>query len=282
LNFQPTKKIIFVFLVLTLVSSVSTITFVTGNNNVNLAFAKKHNSISSSGGGDKSSGDKSSTDNTNIGTTMGGSGDSNSGSSDNSGGSAQLLTPATDNSNNPPAATKDNTPASPQKCPNGSAPASDGSCQSPTAFLAPTVDCNATPNDPSCTPSSTTTTKSISPAQQNFAPKLPPRLESPELQAHYNLPYDVIRVKQLPDGSCPADYSRNGNASDAGYCFITYHLKNPDGSCPAGNIMDKYGNCVKMPVFPGTSTGPSGGGFIQMFPISPPTNTNPLPPPSTK
>ncbi len=36
---------------LTLVSSVSTITFVTGNNNVNLAFAKKHISSSSSGGG---------------------------------------------------------------------------------------------------------------------------------------------------------------------------------------------------------------------------------------
>ena len=49
--------------------------------------------------------------------------------------------------------------------------------------------------------------------------------------------------------------------------------------------------CVKMPVLPGTSTGSTGGGFIQMFPTSPPTsppatsptNTTPyLPPPSIK
>ena len=88
--------------------------------------------------------------------------------------------------------------------------------------LAPAVDCNATPNDPSCTPSTTTTTKPLSPAEQNFAPKtltqprcpllpidangncqrvdmqggglgLPPHLGSQETQAHYNLPYDVMR-----------------------------------------------------------------------------------------
>jgi hypothetical protein len=296
LKYQPAKKIIFVFLVLTLVSSVSTITFVTGNNNVNLAFAKKHTGSNSSSGG-------------------------SGGSSDNSDSSAQPLTHAPDNSDNSQAATIDNTPTSPKTCSDGSSPASDGSCPTQTASLAQTVDCNATPNDPSCTSTSfTTTTKPLSPAEQNFAPQgitqqrcpllpmdangncqrvdmqgggvgLPPLLGSQEKQqAHYNLPYDVIRVKQLPDGSCPADYHYNTNASDANYCLINIHLKNPDGSCPVGTIMTTNNVCVKMPVLPGTSTG-SGGGFIQMFPTSPPTsppatsptNTTPyLPPPSTK
>ena len=95
---------------LTLVSSVSTITFVTGNNNVNLAFAKKHTSSSSSGGG-------------------------SGGSSDNSDSSAQPLTHATDNSDNSQAATIDNTPTSPKTCSDGSSPASDGSCPTPTTSL---------------------------------------------------------------------------------------------------------------------------------------------------
>ncbi len=43
---------------------------------------------------------------------------------------------------------------------------------------------------------------------------LPPLLGSQEKQqAHYNLPKDAWRVKQLSDGSCPADYHYNSNAS---------------------------------------------------------------------
>ena len=55
LKYQPAKKIIFVFLLLTLVSSVPTITFVT-NNNVNFAFASSDDSGGSSS--DDSGGNK--------------------------------------------------------------------------------------------------------------------------------------------------------------------------------------------------------------------------------
>jgi hypothetical protein len=167
-----------------------------------------------------------------------------------------------------------------------------------------------------CKPPSSTTT-----SEQNFAPQtlnpqkcqllptdangncqrinmqdgrsgLPPsQLGSQEKQAHYDLPYEVTHVKQLPDGSCPADYHYSTNSSSDRYCLINVSLKNPDGSCPVGLIMTTNNECVKMPVLPGTSTGSTGGGFIQMFPTHPatsppatsPNNTSPyLPPPSTK
>ncbi|MGN6821817.1 MAG: hypothetical protein ACTHJ7_03415, partial [Candidatus Nitrosocosmicus sp.] len=119
----------------------------------------------------------------------------------------------------------------------------------------------------------------------------PPQLGSQEKQAHYNLPYEVTHVKQLPDGSCPADFHHTSNSSDLEYCLINVYQKNPDGSCPAGLIYAINNGCVKMPVLPGTSTGSTGGGFIQMFPTRPatsppatsPNNTSTyLPPPSTK
>jgi hypothetical protein len=225
LKYQPAKKIIFVFLLLTLVSSVPTITFVT-NKNVNFAFA-------------------SSDDN-------GGSSDDNGGSSDDNGGSA-TSSPTTDNSGNSPIVTTDNTSTSPQTCPDGSAPTSNGMCPSPT------VDCNATPDDPTCT----TTTK---PVEQNFVrilasnqsrcpllptdangncqggdiqgvdSGLPPRLGLPQQQAHYALPVNSTQVTKLPDGNCPA-----------------------------GSLLTTEDVCRKIPVLPGSTTG-SGGGFIQMFP----------------
>ena len=326
MKYQPAKKIIFVFLVLTLVSSVSTITFVTGNNNVDIAFAKKHNSSGSSGGG---GGDKSSTDNTNVGTTTGGSDDHNSGGSGSdsgssgSGNSAGSATSSlsTGNSGNSPASTIDNTSISPQTCPDGSAHASEGSCPSPTTFLTPAVDCNTTPNNPSCNPSSSTTTTPLSPAQQNFAPNTLTQQRCPLLPidtygncqradmqgnitgesqgqvSHYTLPFSKTHAVQLPDGSCPADYHYYPQRANQGglqfNCQIDAHFKNPDGSCPAGTLMttvDTNNVCVKIPVYPGSYTDPRpGGGFIQMFPTrsntppaTPPTNTTPLPPPSPK
>jgi hypothetical protein len=118
-----------------------------------------------------------------------------------------------------------------------------------------------------------------------------PQLGSQEKQAHYDLPYEVTHVKQLPDGSCPVDYHYSTNSSSDRYCLINVSLKNLDGICPVGLIMTTNNECVKMPVLPGTSTGSTGGGFIQLFPIPPatsppatsPNNTSPyLPPPSTK
>jgi hypothetical protein len=121
----------------------------------------------------------------------------------------------------------------------------------------------------------------------------PPQLGSQEKQAHFNLPDDVIVVKQLPDGSCPADYIKMKYELPTGNCMIKLYPKNPDGSCPLGLVMITQApfDCVHMPVLPGTSTGSTGGGFIQMFPTPPatsppatsPNNTTPyLPPPSTK
>jgi hypothetical protein len=325
LKYQPAKKIIFVFLVLTLVSSVSTITFVTGNNNMDIAFAKKHNSSGSNGGGDKSS-----TDNTNIGTTTTGGNDdhnrggssSDSGSGSNNGGSATSPL-STENSGNSPTATIDNTHVSSQTCPDGSAPSSDGSCPSTTLSppLSPVVNCNTTPNDPTCPASTTTTTTPSSLAQQNLNPQtliqprcpliptdangncqgvdmqgvgsgLPPRLGSPQgQQGHYNIPDSVMVKPQLPDGACPADYHYNSSGNYTHFCTADIHLKYPDGSCPEGTMMTQYNTCIKIPVLPGSYTDPKpGGGFIQMYPTrsntppaTSPTNTSPyLPPPSTK
>jgi hypothetical protein len=121
----------------------------------------------------------------------------------------------------------------------------------------------------------------------------PPQLGSQEKQAHFNLPDDVIVVKQLPSGSCPAYYIKMKYELPTGNCMIKLYPKNPDGSCPLGLVMITQApfDCVHMPVLPGTSTGSTGGGFIQLFPIPPatsppatsPNNTSPyLPPPSTK
>jgi hypothetical protein len=72
LIYQPAKKIVFVFLVFTLISSLSAVVFVTGNN---LAFAKKRDD-SSSGGGDSGGG----------GGSSSGGGDSGGGGGSSSGG----------------------------------------------------------------------------------------------------------------------------------------------------------------------------------------------------
>jgi hypothetical protein len=100
LKYQPAKKIIFVFLVLTLVSSVSTITFVTGN--VNLAFAKKHDSSGSSGGSSGSSSDNSgggSSSGGSSGSSSDNSGGTTTGGSDTSGGGGTSNTPLLSNFN---------------------------------------------------------------------------------------------------------------------------------------------------------------------------------------
>ena len=135
---------------LTLVSSVPTITFVTNNNNWNLAFAS---SDDNGGSSSDDNGGSSSDDN------GGSSSDDNGGSSSDDNGGSATSPPTTDNSGNSPVVTTDNAPTSPQTCLDGSAPVSNGMCPSPTA------DCNATPDDPTC---ATATTE---PAEQNFAPK---------------------------------------------------------------------------------------------------------------
>src|ERR1700709_1293104 len=80
---QKAKKIVFVFLVITLVSSLTTVSFLT--NNMNLAFASQKD-------GSSGSGNESTTDNTGGGTTTAGSNNSNSGGSSSDTGSTNART----------------------------------------------------------------------------------------------------------------------------------------------------------------------------------------------
>jgi hypothetical protein len=111
-NLNQARKIIFVFIVLTIVSSLlSAVAFVTGNSN--LAFASKKSNGGSSDKGGSSSGGGGNTDNT--------------GGGDNSNGD--------DTSNtSPPTSTEQTTPSAPPAsnqpttCPDGSTPDSTGNC----------------------------------------------------------------------------------------------------------------------------------------------------------
>jgi hypothetical protein len=180
---QQAKKIIFVFLVLTLVSSLSASAFLTGN-----AFAKKSSnsdgggskdkggSSSDNGGGGGSSKDKGgsssdngdgggssdtsgggSSDNTGGGTTTGGS-DTGGGSSDTGSTSTSPSTtaepPTTEGSTSPPPPAENQQTA----CPNGLTADEKGNCPSSTDSTTPPapVDCKANPTDPSCTAANTT------------------------------------------------------------------------------------------------------------------------------
>jgi hypothetical protein len=119
---QPSaKKIIFVFIVLALVSSLSTVAFVTDN----LAFASSKKDDSSGGGGDGGSGDKGDGSSSSSG---GDSSDNGGGGSDNSNsGSSTEKTSTT-----PPPPTEQTTPTPPpsnqQICPDGSTPDANGLC----------------------------------------------------------------------------------------------------------------------------------------------------------
>jgi len=256
-------------------SSLSAPIFV--NVNINLASAKNSN--------DRSVDDSNDKGNEDIVSSNGGNGD------DGSGGTT--TTPSTGQGNIASTATSiKGTPLTPQQqyeqCAMGIGGGIPGNCKPPSST---TTEQNFAPQ---------TLTQQKCPLLQTDAngncqridmqgggSGLPPKLGSQEKQATYNLPYEVTHVKQFPDGSCPADYHHTSNSSDLEYCLINLYQKNPDGSCPIGLIMAINNGCVKMPVLPGTSTGSTGGGFIQMFPSSPPAsspnNTTPyLPPPSTK
>ncbi|MGB7952873.1 MAG: hypothetical protein WCF23_02740, partial [Candidatus Nitrosopolaris sp.] len=194
MKYHPAKKIIFVFLVLTLVSSVSTITFVTGN--VNLAFAKKHDSSGSSGG-------------------------SSGSSSDNSGGNSP---PPSDNSQPTPPSSNSNPPAVDCK-----ANPSDPSCPPPSSNSnPPTAGCGPGTDNSTCpttAPSSPTPTSGCGPGTDNSTCSTPPtptptttnaaQQTCPPLplDANGNCPTSTSSTQQntatpCPDGSTP---DANGN-----------------------------------------------------------------------
>jgi hypothetical protein len=174
---QQVKNIIFVFLVLTLVSSLSAVAFVTGN----LAFAKKSSGGGNDGGGGGSS-DKGGSSKDNGGDKGGGGGNDNSGggssdkggggssdnggggSTDNTGGGGSDNTNAgsgdTSGSTTSPPPVEENTPPPAENqqqtvtCPDGSTADSMDNCPESTSTKNTTpapVDCTANPTDPSCT-----------------------------------------------------------------------------------------------------------------------------------
>jgi hypothetical protein len=280
------KRIAFMFFILTLLSSLSAVIFV--NININLASAKKS---SQSGGGDSND-----TGNGDIVSSKGSNGDG--------GSDSNTTTPSTDQGNlglsttNSAGNSNNAAPLTPQQqyqqCAMGIGGGIPGNCKSPSSttseqnFAPQTLTpqkCLLLPTD------ANGNCQRINMQDGSSGLPPPPQLGSQEKQAHYNIPYEVTHIKQLPDGSCPADFHHTSNSSDLEYCLINIYQKNPDGSCPVGLIMTINNGCVKMPVLPGTSTGSTGGGFIQMFPTPPassppatsPNNTTPyLPPPSTK
>ena len=225
-NSQKTKKIVFVFLVLTLVSSLSTVSFLT--NNMNFAFASQKDD--SSGSGDEGSDDKSSTDNTDVGTTTGGSDDSNSGSSGGDSGST----------NNTPPSTKEETTtsssspsvANQKTCPDGSTPDANGNCPVSTSTLK-----GFTTNAPTL----------VNPGPSNIVPNgTSPRFEinCPSMTPIF---YQGKCVDQLPviGGSTtgsgggfiqmmPIKPDNNG-ANSAGGTSPSQYVSAVDGKCPAGS-----------------------------------------------
>jgi hypothetical protein len=156
------RSIIFVFVILTLVSSMSTAALVPGN--AHIVFAKKRSGGSGSGSGGRgsngdgtSSGGGSSKDNGGGQPTTGGSDNSNldgdtgntatpppptqettspqtcpDGSAPDANGKCPTATPQTCPDGSAPDANGKCPTATPQTCPDGSAPASDGTCPSPT------------------------------------------------------------------------------------------------------------------------------------------------------
>jgi hypothetical protein len=196
---QQAKKIIFVFLVLTISSSLlSAVAFVTGN----LAFASSKKKDDSSGGGGGSTKDK--------GGGSGGSSDKG-GSSDNTGGggsdNSNGGTSSTDNTATPPPPTTEETTPQPtaaateQTCPDGSKPdPATGNCPpaatqqklAPLQTLAPQQTCpdgSAPDAIGNCPPPTNT------PVQ--------PQVKQVEVPAN-------------PDGSCPEGSFPVGSAGNAG------------------------------------------------------------------
>jgi hypothetical protein len=221
LKYHQAKKIIFVFLVLSLVSSLSAVTFVTGNN---LAFASKKNGGSGSGGSD-GGGSKN-----NKGSDGGGSGDNggNGGDSgDNTGGGGTTTTEGTDNNkNNADTGTTNTQPPPPEDqktCPDGSAPDDSGKCPGTTQANGP-VDGTGT----------------AQPAQGLIGPALggaPDDIPTKKLFCGQGNRFDVKTNQCIPvnapvcpeeahvsNGYCVSDYF----SLDNGGCVIGRHPGKPD------------------------------------------------------
>ena len=240
------------------------------NVNINLVSAKKSSNSSGGDSNDKGNGD--------IVSSNGDNGDGGSG--------VTTTTPSIDQGNIASSGTSINgAPPTPQQqyeqCLSGIGGGIPGNCKPPSADITEQNFVPQTLTQQKCSVLPLNTNGNCQRFDmQDGGVGLPPQFGSQEKQAHYNLPFEATHIKQLPDGSCPADYHYSTNSSSDRYCVINVYQKNPDGSCPVGIIMTTNNECVKMPVLPGTSTGSTGGGFIQMFPSSPPSSPPATSPPT--
>ena len=218
---QQAKRLTFVFLVLTLVSSLSAAAFVTST--MNLAFAKKS---SGGGGGNKnkgggsSSGDKGGSGGSGSGDNGGGGSSSETGGGGSSGssdtGSTTSTPPSTtEETTPPPPTTEGSTTSSPppagenqqKTCPDGSQPDENGKCPPTTSTeqntAPPPTSTEQSPCPDGSTPDPTTgncpspasnPTTTLTPNQGTTTTTTTPAAQD---GAH-------ILVMSNPDGSCPA------------------------------------------------------------------------------
>jgi hypothetical protein len=205
---EPAKKITFVFLVFTIVSSLLTVAFVTSN----LAFATSKKKDDSSGGGGGSTQDKG-------GGSGGGGG---SGSNDNEGGgssdtgSTSKPPSATEETTPPPATTEETTP--PPATPKESTPPSLAANQQTTCPDGSTPD----PTTGNCPPAATQ--QKLAPLQTLSPQQTCPDGSAPDASGNCPPPTNTPvqpQVKQVevpanPDGSCPAGSFLVGSAGNAG------------------------------------------------------------------
>jgi PsbP-like protein len=229
LKYHQAKKIIFVFLVLSVISSLSAVAFVTGNNNVNLAFAAKKDGGSSGGGGGGSEGGSKN----NKGTDGGGG--------DNGGGGGTTTTEGSDNTNagsgtTPPPSTDENTPPPPEDqktCPDGSNPDESGNC--PQAANQKTCPDGSTPDESGNCPTTTPT-----PCPDGSTPD-PTTGTCPTTTQQNTAPQTLTQQTTCPGGAVPD--------ATTGNCPTTTNTPSLPGPlslkppCPGGAARDANNLC---------------------------------------
>jgi hypothetical protein len=264
LKHEPANKIIFVFLVFTVVSSLlSAVAFVTSNN---LAFASSEKKDDSGSGGGDGSKDK--------GGGSGGSDNGGGGETYNSGSGGG----DTSNTSTPPQATEGNTPSAPpttegttppppaaateQTCPDGSKP-------DPVTGNCPTPPDNS--QEKATTPPPATGETTPAPSLVEGGVFDVRKLNVYPLPTVPPVPNTNTIAPICPSGShlvgskCVVDGAKCQSGLDGNYQEEDLCIKCPRQIDGTPQISDG-GQCFhKLPVLPGSTTG-SGGGFVQMFP----------------
>jgi len=250
--------------VLTIVSGISTVAFVTSNN-VNLAFAaKKHGSSSDNGGGSGSS------------DNGGGSGsDNGGGSSDNGGGTT--ASGGSDNSNSGSSGAASSTsptpppPAAQQTCPDGSTPDFNGNCPTTTP---PTNEATPLSTPAPAAPIGNETGTALS---GGTTPSAAPTTNTPTLTPPTNTPTLTPSPQDLPIEGTPAQ-----RAAAAAQSPTPLVSPNPDGSCPAGSHKySSFGFCASDNPPPAPNT-PAPGAPIAIPTTQPDPIIHTCPPGYTK